>query len=58
MDEHNLRVPDIAVGNVSDETGWVPGAPSSAVEYTDVGQNELDLQTKIRTLLGARTRYV
>jgi len=57
-DEKNLRAPDIAVGNIPDEPGWVPGAPPLAVEYADTGQNEGDLQAKIRTLLGAGTRYV
>jgi len=57
-DEKNLRAPDIAVGNVPDEPGWIPGAPLLAVEYADTGQNEGDLQAKIRTLLGAGTRYV
>ncbi len=57
-DENNLRAPDIAVGNVPDEPGWVSGAPPLAVEYADIGQNERDLQKKIRTLLGAGTRYV
>jgi len=57
-DEHNLRAPDIAVGNVPDEPGWVSGAPPLAVEYADTGQDEQDLQKKIRTLLGAGTRYV
>ncbi len=57
-DENNLRAPDIAVGNVPDEPGWVSGAPPLAVEYADLGQNERDLQKKIRTLLGAGTRYV
>ncbi|MCB2262364.1 MAG: DUF4351 domain-containing protein, partial [Candidatus Thiosymbion ectosymbiont of Robbea hypermnestra] len=54
----NLRAPDIAVGNVPDEPGWISGAPPLAVEYADVGQDERDLQAKIRTLLGAGTRYV
>jgi len=57
-DEKNLRAPDIAVGNIPDEPGWVPGAPPLAVEYADTGQDERDLQAKIRTLLGAGTRYV
>ncbi len=57
-DEQNLRAPDIAVGNVPDAPGWVSGAPPLAVEYADVGQDERDLQKKIRTLLGAGTRYV
>lgn len=57
-DEKNLRAPDIAVGNVPDDPGWVPGAPPLAVEYADTGQDEQDLQAKIRTLLGAGTRYV
>jgi len=57
-DEHNLRAPDIAVGNVPDTPGWIPGAPPLAVEYADTGQDERDLQAKIHTLLGAGTRYV
>ncbi|MCB2261668.1 MAG: Uma2 family endonuclease, partial [Candidatus Thiosymbion ectosymbiont of Robbea hypermnestra] len=57
-DEQNLRAPDIAVGNVPDTPGWVPGAPPLAVEYADTGQNERDLQRKISTLLEAGTRYV
>ncbi len=57
-DEENLRAPDIAVGNVPDAPGWISGAPPLAVEYADVGQDERDLQKKIRTLLGAGTRYV
>lgn len=56
-DEENLRAPDIAVGNVPDAPGWVSGAPPLAVEYADVGQDEQNLQKKIRTLLGAGTRY-
>jgi len=56
-DEKNLRAPDIAVGNVPDDPGWVSGAPPLvAVEYADVGQDEQDLQEKIRTLLGAAIR--
>jgi len=57
-DEKNLRAPDIAVGNVPNEPGWVSGAPPLAVEYADTGQDERDLQEKIRTLLGAGTRHV
>jgi len=57
-DENNLRAPDIAVGNVPDEPGWVSGAPPLAVEYADIGQDERNLQKKIRTLLEAGTRYV
>ena len=57
-DDKNLRAPDIAVGNVPDHPGWVSGAPPLAVEYADTGQDEQDLQEKIRTLLGAGTRYV
>jgi hypothetical protein len=53
-----MRAPDIAVGNVPDEPGWVRGMPPLAVEYADVGQDEADLQAKIRTLLDAGTRFV
>ena len=57
-DDQNLRAPDIAVGNVPDQPGWVSGAPPLAVEYADTGQDESDLQEKIQTLLGAGARHV
>jgi hypothetical protein len=57
-DDKNLRAPDIAVGNVPDESGWVPGVPPLAVEYADAGQDEGDLREKIATLLAAGTRCV
>jgi hypothetical protein len=57
-DEHTMRASDIALGNVPDEPGWVLGVPPLAVEYADVGQDEADLQSKIRTLVNAGTRFV
>lgn|GEM_PF-1046722 len=57
-DEQTMRAPDIAVGHVPDEPGWVNGVPPLAVEYADLGQDEADLQLKIRTLLDAGTRFV
>jgi len=57
-DEQTLRAPDIAVGNVPDEPGWMNGVPPLAVEYADVGQDEADLQVTIRTLLDAGTRFI
>ena len=53
-----LRAPDVAVGNVPKEPGWVKGAPLLAVEYADTGQDEADLAIKIRELLDAGTRFV
>ncbi len=53
-----LRAPDVAVGNVPDRPGWVEGAPPLAVEYADTGQDERDLQIKIRELMAAGTRLV
>ncbi len=53
-----LRAPDVAVGNVPLEPGWVQGVPPLAVEYADTGQNEKDLAVKIQELLGAGTQYV
>ncbi|MCP4655337.1 MAG: hypothetical protein GY856_07955 [bacterium] len=53
-----LRAPDIAVGNVPDEPGWMHHGPLLAVEYADVGQDEEDLGTKIGELFGAGTRIV
>jgi hypothetical protein len=53
-----LRAPDVAVGNVPNKPGWVPGAPNLAIEYADVGQDEEQLQQKITDLLDAGTRYL
>jgi Uma2 family endonuclease len=53
-----LRAPDIAVGSIPDEPGWVQGAPALAVEYADRGQDEGELALKIQELLAAGTRYV
>ena len=53
-----LRAPDVAVGNVPDEPGWVHGVPPLAVEYADTGQEEDKLQHKILDFLSAGTRYV
>ena len=53
-----LRAPDVAVGNVPDEPGWVPGAPELAIEYADVGQDEDKLQEKIDDLLAAGTKFL
>ncbi len=53
-----LRAPDVAVGNVPREPGWVKGVPPLAVEYADSGQDEADLATKIGELLDAGTRLV
>ena len=57
-DEHTLRAPDLAVGQVPDTPGWVAGAPPLAVEYADTGQDEADLKVKIGELFGAGTRFV
>jgi hypothetical protein len=56
--EDTLRAPDVAVGNVPDEPGWVHGVPPLAVEYADTGQDEQDLVTKIHDLLAAGTRFL
>ena len=56
--QQDLRAPDIAVGNVPDAPGWIAGVPPLAVEYADSGQDEEELQNKIRELLAAGTRYL
>src|SRR5215468_2888890 len=53
-----LRAPDVAVGNVPNRPGWVPGVPELALEYADVGQNEDKLQEKITDLLARGTKYL
>jgi Uma2 family endonuclease len=53
-----LRAPDIAIGNVPNKPGWVKGVPPLAVEYADTGQDEDELQKKIRELLTAGTQMI
>jgi Putative restriction endonuclease len=53
-----LRAPDLSVGEMPDEPGWVQGAPPLAVEYADTGQDEAELQTKMQELFAAGTRHV
>lgn len=53
-----LRAPDIAVGDIPDAPGWVRGTPPLAVEYADRGQDEVQLQKKIKELFAASTEYV
>jgi hypothetical protein len=53
-----VRAPDVAIGNVPNAPGWVKGAPELAIEYADVGQDEAQLERKIRDLLAAGTRFL
>jgi len=53
-----LRAPDLSVGEIPDQPGWIQGAPPLAVEYADTGQDEADLRVKIQELFAAGTRYV
>jgi Uma2 family endonuclease len=53
-----LRAPDVAVGNVPNKPGWVPGCPDLAIEYADVGQDEDGLELKIADLLASGTKYI
>lgn len=54
----HLRAPDVSVGDIPNEPGWASKAPRLAVEYADCDQNEDDLQSKIRELQGAGTRFI
>lgn len=53
-----LRASDLAVGEIPDQPGWIQGAPPLAVEYADTGQDEAELQIKMKELFAAGTRYV
>lgn len=53
-----LRAPDLSVGEMPDQPGWVQGAPPLAVEYADTGQDEDELQVKIKDLFAAGTLYI
>lgn len=56
--DDELRAPDVSVGNVPNEPGWVKGVPPLAVEYADRGTDESELEDKVRSLLAAGTRWV
>lgn len=53
-----LRAPDVAIGNVPNEPGWVVGAPELAIEYADVHQDEAELERKTRDLFAAGMKYL
>ena len=48
-----LRAPDLSVGSLPDEPGWVHGAPPLAVEYADTGQDEDELDATLQADLAA-----
>jgi len=53
-----LRAPDVAVGHVPEEPGWIAGVPPLAVEYASVGQDEKALDQKIKDFLDAGTKWI
>ena len=53
-----LRAPDVAVGDFPNEPGWTSVAPPLTVEYADTGQDEAELQDKIKELLAAGTKHI
>ncbi len=53
-----LRAPDLSVGHIPDEPGWVKGVPRLAVEYADTGQDEAELAAKTDDLLAAGTELI
>lgn len=58
LSPETLRAPDLSVGQMPDQPGWVQGAPPLAVEYADTGQDEAELQIKMQELFAAGTRYI
>jgi Uma2 family endonuclease len=58
LDAKTVRAPDLSVGAMPDDAGWVDGCPALAVEYADRGQDPADLRRKISELLARGTKYV
>jgi hypothetical protein len=59
LGERTLRAPDLSVGDWGEGQGtWATKAPPLALEYAAQGQDEADLQLKIKQLLDAGTRFV
>jgi hypothetical protein len=57
-DDKNLRAPDLSVGGVKQEPGWMRTPPPLAVEYADRGQDETELTAKIGELLAFGVRLI
>nr|VFK65041.1 MAG: Endonuclease, Uma2 family (restriction endonuclease fold) [Candidatus Kentron sp. UNK]VFK69663.1 MAG: Endonuclease, Uma2 family (restriction endonuclease fold) [Candidatus Kentron sp. UNK] len=56
---NTMCAPDVSVAPPPPrKKGWISGVPPLAVEYADQGQNEADLEKKIKELLAAGTRYI
>ncbi len=53
-----LHAPDISIGRVPDEPGWIHGSPPLTVEYVGSGQDKGELQDKIHHLLEHGTMHV
>lgn len=53
-----LRAPDVSVLPAEPGQGWMEGVPPLAIEYADVGQDEVELMEKVRELLEKGTRYL
>lgn len=53
-----LRAPDIAVIPGPAAPGWVKGVPPFAIEYADVGQDEVQLQAKIQEFMSLGTQQI
>src|SRR5437868_10364277 len=51
-----LRAPDVAIGNVPDEPGWIGGGPELGIELSDATRDRAELEKKIADLLDAGTR--
>jgi Uma2 family endonuclease len=59
LGERTLRAPDLSVGDLGEGEGtWSTKAPPLAIEYASQGQDEADLQLKIKQLLAGGSRFV
>lgn len=58
INHNTVRAPDIAIGDIPNKPGWVPGVPLLAVEYADTGQDEKELAVKIQQFLSGGTKYI
>ncbi|HEU4412803.1 MAG TPA: Uma2 family endonuclease [Polyangiaceae bacterium] len=59
LGDRTLRAPDLSVGEMgAGDGGWATKAPPLAIELASQGQDEADLQLKIKQLLAAGTRFV
>ena len=58
LSERTMRAPDVAIGPMPEQSGFMVGVPALALEYVETHASEADLERKIAALVAAGTKVV